>query len=61
MSLEIRRLEDALIRELNSAQIDIEVKRLIVQDILHLVTKEADKQIANEIKSTMSESEEKTE
>lgn len=48
MNLKIRKLEDDLINTLNSSDVSIEVKRLIVNNILNLVTKEADKAILQE-------------
>ena len=47
----IRQLEDAIIDILNQYDVLIETKRLILSDVLHIVTKEADKEISNEIKA----------
>lgn len=44
----IRELEDNIIALLNASEIEIEVKRLIISNIYHLVTKEADKTIVAE-------------
>ena len=45
----IRQLEDAIIEILNQSNVLIETKRLILADVLHMVSKEADKAIMNEI------------
>lgn len=48
MNSKIRQLEDDLINVLNSSDIPIEVKRLVVGNIYHLTEKEADKAILKE-------------
>ena len=45
----IRDLEDKMIDTLNSSDVAIEVKRLIVQNLLNMVTKQADARITMEI------------
>lgn len=47
----IRQLEDSIIELLNQSNVLIETKRLILADVLHIVTKEADKEISNELKT----------
>ena len=49
MNTKIRKLEDEIIDALNKSDVPIEAKRLIISDVLHIVTKEADKAIALEI------------
>lgn len=48
MNSKIRQLEDDLINLINSSDIPIEAKRLIVSNIYHLTMKEADKAILKE-------------
>ncbi len=55
MNLEIRQLEDILIKALNESELPIEVKRLIVADVYHQILKEADKIIAQEVKEAIDE------
>lgn len=45
---EVRELEDKIIAVLNASSVQIEVKRLIISNVYHLVTKEADKTIVAE-------------
>lgn len=53
MSYEIRQLQDELIEALNShTGISNEVKRLVLDYVLHLVVKKADEEILNEIGGT---------
>lgn len=47
----IRQLEDNIIEILNQSDVPLEAKRLVVADVLHIVTKEADKEILNELKT----------
>ena len=49
MNTKIRKLEDEIINVLNKSDVPIEAKRLIISDVLHIVTKESDKTIAMEI------------
>jgi len=49
MNYEIRKLEDDIISILNSSGVPIEAKRLIISDILNIVTKKADEIISQEI------------
>lgn len=49
MNRQIRQLEDDLISTLNGSDLPIEVKRIIVGNIYHLIEKQADKAILDEI------------
>lgn len=49
MNRQIRQLEDDLISALNGSDLPIEVKRIIVGNIYHLIEKQADKAILDEI------------
>lgn len=51
----IRDLEDKLIDTLNSSDVAIEAKRLIVQNLLNMVTKQADARITMEIQDMKKE------
>lgn len=51
----IRDLEDKLIDTLNSSDVAIEVKRLIIQNLLNMVTKQADARITMEIQDMKKE------
>lgn len=53
----IRDLEDKLIDTLNSSDVAIEAKRLIVQNLLNMVTKQADARITMEIQDMKKEEE----
>lgn len=53
----IRDLEDKLIDTLNASDVAIEVKRLIVQNLLNMVTKQADAKITMEIQDMKKEEE----
>lgn len=53
----IRNLEDKLIDILNSSDVAIEAKRLIVQNLLNMVTKQADVRITMEIQDMKKEEE----
>jgi len=48
-NVEIRKLEDDIIEILNNSPVEIETKRLIIKDILSIVSKEADRVILAEI------------
>lgn len=50
MNLQTRKLEDDIISTLNASNLPIEVKRLIIGNIYHLVEKQADKAILEEMK-----------
>lgn len=50
MLQDIRTFEDLLIDCINATDLNIEIKRLVLTDVLNLVTREADKQIAKEIR-----------
>ena len=45
----IRQLEDDIIALLNNSPVDMEVKRLIIADVMHLVTAKSDKVIMSEL------------
>ena len=51
MNRQIRKLEDELISVLNGSNIPVEAKRYVVLDVLHLLEKEADKAILEEIRT----------
>ena len=51
MLKDIRDFEDAVIAMVNAVNLNLEVKRLVLTDVLNLVTREADKQIAKEIRA----------
>ena len=55
MNTNIRKLEDDIIMLLNASDVPIEAKRLVVSDILNIVTKKANDTIAFEIKTKMEE------
>ena len=56
MDIVIRTLEDTLLNELNASFLPIEVKRLILGDLLTMTTRQADlkikEELANNAKST---------
>ena len=49
MNLKIRRLEDELVEILDASDVEIEVKRLILTDLLNLVESQANKVILKEL------------
>lgn len=49
MNTKIRKLEDEIVNILNKSDVPIEAKRLVISDVLHIVTKEADKTIVLEM------------
>ena len=51
----VRSLEDAIIDTFNASSVSIEVKRLIAQNVLNLLTKQADMVIREEINKSKSE------
>lgn len=51
VNLAIRECEHATIDTLNSFDIPIEAKRLIAQNILNLLSKDADLQVSNELQA----------
>lgn len=57
MNYKIRDLEDNVISLLNASDVPIEAKRLIVQNVLNLITKQADKVIVEEIQEMKKEEE----
>lgn len=50
MLQDIRIFEDTIIDLVNATNLNIEIKRLVLNDVLNIVTREADKQIAKEIR-----------
>ena len=56
MDIEIRMLEDTLLNELNASSLPIEVKRLILSDLLTMTARQADitikEELANNAKGT---------
>lgn len=56
MDIVIRTLEDTLLNELNASSLPIEVKRLILSDLLTMTTRQADltikEELANNAKGT---------
>lgn len=57
MNYKMRDLEDRVIGQLNASDIPIEAKRLIIQNVLNLITKQADKVILEEIQEMKKEEE----
>lgn len=55
MNKKIRQFEDNLIAFFNESDLDIEVKRLVAQNILNLIEKQADKIILNELSQPITE------
>lgn len=49
LNTKIRTLEDAVIELVNGSDLPMEVKRLILSDVLNLVTRQADKEFINEV------------
>ena len=49
LNLKIRNLEDMIIDAINASDLPIEVKRLIVSDVLNLILRQADKEVINEV------------
>lgn len=57
VNTKIRMLEDQIVAALNGSDVPIEAKRLILADLLNIVTKKADEIIAQEIKAEREEKE----
>ena len=57
MNYKMRDLEDRVISLLNGSDVPIEAKRLIIQNVLNLITKQADKVIMEEMKEMKKEEE----
>lgn len=57
MNYKMRDLEDRVISLLNGSDVPIEAKRLIIQNVLNLITKQADKVILEEMKEMKKEEE----
>lgn len=49
MNIDIRTLEETLLGELNASDVPMEVKRLILSDLLTMFTKQADTTIQAEL------------
>ena len=47
MNRKIRTLEDSIINIVNESDLPIEVKRLIVADVYHLIVKQSDTEVIN--------------
>ena len=57
LNLKIRNLEDTIIDAINASDLPIEVKRLVVSEVLNLVIKQADKEVIQEMTNAESASE----
>ena len=57
MNAGIREFEDKVIEVFNSYNVPIEVKRLVAQNVLNLLTKKADETITKEIQEMKKEEE----
>lgn len=55
MNKEIRELEDKIINTLNEANVEIEVKRLILTNVLNMVKNKADEIIILEMREAQNE------
>lgn len=55
MNKEIRELEDKIINNLNEANVEIEVKRLILTNVLNMVKNKADEIIILEMREAQNE------
>ena len=51
MNKEIRAFEDKIVETFNSSGLPIEVKRLVAQNVLNVITKKADEVILQEIRN----------
>lgn len=54
-NLKIRQLEDNIVELLNLSDVEIEVKRLIIVNVLSLIEEEADKTIRLELSQPITE------
>lgn len=61
MNYEIRKFEDDLIEMFNQCTLQIEIKRLVAQNVLNLITKKADETITAEIQEMKEQEIEKEE
>ena len=52
---QIRSFEDAVIDLFNASSLEPEIKRLVAQNVLNLITKEADKVIMKELREEKKE------
>ena len=55
MNKEIRELEDKIINTINEANVEIEVKRLILTNVLNMVKNQADEIIILEMREAQNE------
>ena len=55
LNLEIRTLEDGILELVNQSPLLPEIKRLVLSDVLHLVTKQADNMCMEEYKNEVAE------
>ncbi len=58
-NLEIRQLNDSIVSTLNQSNLPVEVKRLVVDKILSVLTEAANEMVKREIDETMNISEKK--
>lgn len=49
MNMKIKTLESAIIELINDSDLPMEVKRLILSDVLNLVIRQVDKELINEV------------
>ncbi len=56
-NFKIRDFEDKVINLFNSSELQIEIKRLVAQNVLNLLTKKADETITREIQAMKKEEE----
>ena len=54
-NFKIRDFEDKVINLFNSSELQIEIKRLVAQNVLNLLTKKADETITKEIQEMKKE------
>lgn len=58
-NLEIRQLNDSIVSILNQSTLPVEVKRLVVDKVLSVLTEAANEMVKREIDESMNSSEEK--
>ena len=61
MNVEIRRLEEALVNDINASRVPTEVKRLVVMEVLMKLEAQVEKEIALEMQALSKSEEENTE
>lgn len=59
MNVEIRRLEENLVNDINASRVPTEVKRLVVMEVLMKLEAQVEKEIAFELQSLNAENTEK--